>query len=231
MLYNMKILIIEDDKSIVRMLVAYLRKQDYDTDVAFDGKMGCEMALKEEFDLIILDLGLPDIDGWDVCDKVRKKKDIPILILTARDDLKDKVRGLDTGADDYLTKPFEMKELKARISALSRRNSRLLIRGNILRAGGILMNIKDHIVKVDNGEVELTKKEYALLEYFLRNKNQILSRLQILTHVWDQNVDTFTNTVDVHVASLRKKISNNGDIIRTVHGVGYMLKDEKEEIS
>lgn len=224
----MKILIIEDDKSIVRMLVAYLRKQNYDTDVAFDGKTGCAMAVKDHFDLIILDLGLPDIDGWNVCAEVRKKKDIPILILTARDDLKDKVKGLDTGADDYLTKPFEMKELKARITALSRRNSRLMIKGNILGAGGIMMNIKDHIVRVDKKEVELTKKEYALLEYFLRNKNQILSRLQILTHVWDQNVDTFTNTVDVHVASLRKKITKNGDIIRTVHGVGYMLRDEKE---
>lgn len=224
----MKILIIEDDKSIVRLLVSYLRKRGFDTDVSFNGKNGCEMIKKGNFDLLILDLGLPDIDGTEVCKCIREFSDIPILILTARGQLDDKVCGLDFGADDYLVKPFDNKELHARIDALTRRESKMVLRGNTLTVGDLVMNIKDHTVSLVDEDIELTKKEYALLEYLLRNKNQILSRLQILTHVWDQNVDTFTNTVDVHVASLRRKIQNDKhDWIKTLHGVGYMLRDSE----
>lgn len=225
----MRILIIEDDKSIVRLLVAYLRKKGFETDVAFEGNSGIKLANKSDFALIILDIGLPDIQGWKVCREIRKKKDTPILMLTARAELEDRVKGLDLGADDYLTKPFDLKELKARIESLLRREEKLVVKDNILKAGPITMNLKDHTVINENEEVELTRKEYALLEYLLRNKNRILSRLKILTHVWDQNVDIFTNTVDVHVASLRKKIQRKDqDLIKTVHGVGYMLKDESE---
>lgn len=225
----MKILIVEDDKSIVRLLVSYLRKKGYETDVAFNGKGACDMVKSKPFDLIILDLGLPDIDGTLVCDEIRKKLDIPIIILTARGQIDDKIKGLDVGADDYLVKPFDNKELKARIEALARRDHKLFVKGNCLVAGPLFMNVKEHRVLLDDVEVELTKKEYALLEYLLRNKNQILSRLQILSHVWDQNVDTFTNTVDVHVASLRKKIENGKySFIKTLHGVGYMLKDDEK---
>lgn len=222
----MKLLIVEDDKAIVRMLVAFLKKRGYETEVAFDGKTGQEYLAKGDFDLLVLDLGLPDMDGLELCKTLRKTYDIPILILTARGELESKVKGLDFGADDYLTKPFDLNELKSRIESLSRRNSKISLRTNLLQHHDLVMNLKDHIVMKGDSEIELTKKEYALLEYFLRNKNQILSRLQILNHVWDQNVDTFTNTVDVHVASLRKKIHLNGDeFIKTVHGVGYMLKE------
>lgn len=225
----MRVLIIEDDKAIVRMLVAFLKRRGFETDVAFDGKEGCKLAEKYKFDVVILDIGLPDIKGWVVCERIRSICDVPVLVLTAMTNLEDKVRGLDLGADDYLTKPFELKELFARLEILMRRNASLSIRGNELRAGNLYMNLKDHTVIVEGIDVELTRKEYSLLEYFLRNKNRILSRLKILTHVWDQNVDIFSNTVDVHVASLRKKIQFNGqNYIKTIHGVGYMLKDREK---
>lgn len=233
----MKVLIIEDDKAIVRMLVAFLKRKGFETEVAFDGIDGCKLAKKSQFDVVILDIMLPDIKGWEVCEKIRAVGDVPILMLTAMTELKDKVRGLDLGADDYLTKPFELKELYARLEILMRRNPVLVIRGNELRAGSLYMNLKNHTVQNGDVDIELTRKEYSLLEYFLRNKNKILSRLKILTHVWDQNVDIFSNTVDVHVASLRKKIQINGqDYIKTIHGVGYMLKEgdkptAKEKVS
>ena len=228
----MRILIIEDDKAIVRMLVAYLKRRGFETAVAFDGMDGCKLAKKSQFDVIILDIGLPDMKGWDVCEKIRRIGDVPILMLTAMTELKDRVHGLDLGADDYLTKPFELKELHARLEILMRRNSTLIIRGNELRAGDLYMNLKDHTVQNGDVDIELTRKEYSLLEYFLRNKNRILSRLKILTHVWDQNVDIFSNTVDVHVASLRKKIQINGqDYIKTIHGVGYMLKGSDKSVT
>lgn len=223
----MKILIIEDDKAIVRLLVSYLRRRGYETDVAFNGNPGYKMIKSDSFDLVILDLGLPDIDGLKLLEKIRRISDIPVLILTARGLLEEKISGLDLGADDYLVKPFDNKELQARIEALIRRDPTLVLKGNVLSASGLVMELKEHKVTLSGKEIELTKKEYALLEYLLRNKNKILSRLEILSHVWDQSVDTFTNTVDVHIASLRKKIENDKqDRIKTLHGVGYMFVDK-----
>jgi len=222
----MKILVIEDEKLIADMLKRGLEYHRFSVDVAYNGKDGYDLAQQYEYDLIILDLMLPDISGEDICRKIRQdRNNVYILMLTAKKQPEDIVNGLNYGADDYLTKPFEFSVLLARIRALLRRNSER--KENILEAGDIRLFVDREKVMVGSEEIDLTKKEYMVLEYLLRNKNQLLSRNQMLEHAWDRNVDIFTNIVNTHIKNLRKKLGKNGDMIETVYGSGYRINEKK----
>jgi len=222
----MKVLIIEDEKLIADIIKKGLEYHRFSVDVAYNGKTGYNLTQQYEYDVIILDLMLPDIPGEEVCKKIRQDgNNAYILMLTAKKQDEDIVNGLNYGADDYLTKPFDFSVLLARIRALLRRNSK--VKENILQAGNIKLFIDQEKVMVDSKEIELTKKEYMVLEYLLRNKGQLLSRNQILEHAWDRNADIFSNIVDTHIKNLRKKLGKSGDIIETVYGSGYRIKENK----
>ncbi|MCL4385909.1 MAG: response regulator transcription factor [Actinobacteria bacterium] len=221
----MKILIIEDEKLIADILKKGLEYHRFSVDVAYDGKIGYDLTQQYEYDVIILDLMLPDIPGEEVCKRIRQdRNNAYILMLTAKKQDEDIVNGLNYGADDYLTKPFEFSVLLARIRALLRRNSQR--KENILEAFDIKLFIDQEKVMAGSKEIELTKKEYMILEYLLRNKGQLLSRNQILEHAWDRNVDIFTNIVNTHIKNLRKKLGKSGNIIETVYGSGYRIKEK-----
>lgn len=219
----MRILIIEDQVKLAESVKKGLENMGYAVDTIYDGLVGLRRieASPENYDLIILDIMLPGIDGLSICKKIRSQNImIPVLMLTARDTLENKVEGLDVGADDYLVKPFEFTELTARIRALLRRPKKVL--ETELTGSGIKLNTVMHRVEKNGKEVKLTLKEFAILEYFLRNTNQVLSRDKIIAHIWDFNYDTFSNIVDVNIKNLRKKLQEkNENIIETVHGVGY----------
>jgi DNA-binding response OmpR family regulator len=223
----MKLLIIEDEKQVADNLKEGLEQNRYSVDVAYNGKDGYCLTQEYEYDIIILDLMLPDIDGEDLCRKLRNDKNQSfILMLTAKKQLNNIIKGLDCGADDYLTKPFEFSELLARIRALLRRSSKH--KKNILSASDISMDIEKEKVSISGSEVQLTKKEYMILEYLLRNKGQLISRNQILEHAWDRNVDIFTNIVDTHIKNLRKKLGKSGKLIKTVYGSGYRILNSRQ---
>lgn len=214
----MRILVIEDEHRIAEALKKGLEQERYAVDLAYTGSDGYELATSEDYDLIIMDLMLPGMDGNTICSKLRAENiHTPILMLTAKSQVSDKVSGLDSGADDYLTKPFAFEELLSRIRALLRRpkgeTSTELINGNVS------MNTNTFMVKVDNQTVSISSKEYSLLEYLLRHKNMIVSKEQIISHVWDYDSDILPNTVEVYVKKLRAK----GIIITTVRGFGYRL--------
>ncbi|MHB1254247.1 MAG: response regulator transcription factor [Candidatus Humimicrobiaceae bacterium] len=221
----MKILVIEDEKLIADILKKGLEYHKFSVDVAYCGNDGYLLTQQFEYDIVILDLMLPDISGEEICRKIRQDKNsVFILMLTAKKQPDDIVSGLNYGADDYLTKPFEFSVLLARIRALLRRTSDK--KENILEILNIRLFIDQEKVEVDSKEIELTKKEYMILEYLMRNKGQLLSRNQILEHAWDRNVDIFSNIVNTHIKNLRKKIGKNGDIIETVYGSGYRINDK-----
>lgn len=221
----MKLLIIEDEKQVADNLKEGLEQHRYSVDVSYNGRDGYYLAREYDYDIIILDLMLPDIDGEDLCRKLRDDSNQTfILMLTAKKHLDNIIQGLDSGADDYLTKPFEFSELLARIRTLLRRSSKH--KKNILSALNIIMDIEKEKVSVGDLEVPLTKKEYMILEFLLRNKGQLISRNQLLEHAWDRNVDIFTNVVDTHIKNLRKKLGKSGNIIRTIYGSGYRIIDE-----
>jgi len=222
----MKILIIEDEKLIADSLKKGLEQHKFSVDTAYNGKDGYLLAQQFEYDVIILDLMLPDIQGEEICQKLRKDKiNTYILMLTAKKQIDDIVSGLNYGADDYLTKPFEFSELLARIRALIRRTSEN--KENILYTSDIKLYLDKEKVIIGSREIKLTKKEFMVLEYFLRNKGQILSRNQILEHVWDRNVDIFTNVIDTHIKNLRRKLGKRNSIIEAIYGSGYRIKDDK----
>lgn len=231
-LYNtnkMKILLIEDDKRLAKLVKQVLEDESYSVDVENDGEFGLEVALRSVHDLIIVDWMLPSRDGPSICRKIRSSKmTIPILMLTARGQIEDRVTGLESGADDYLIKPFDFDELIARIRALSRRYSPGSVDPDELRLGSIVMDVKAHSVRRANESVELTKKEWDLLEYFLRHPNQTLSRAAILDYVWSYEASVQPEMVDVYVSYLRQKITVTGmkDPIQTVRGFGYMLDEQ-----
>jgi DNA-binding response OmpR family regulator len=221
----MKILVIEDEKLIADILKKGLEYHKFSVDVAYSGNDGYLLTQQFEYDVVILDLMLPDINGEEVCRKIREdKNNVFILMLTAKKQSENIVSGLNYGADDYLTKPFEFSVLLARIRALLRRTSDK--KENILEILNIRLFIDQEKAEVDSKEIELTKKEYMILEYLIRNKGQLLSRNQILEHAWDRNADIFSNIVNTHIKNLRKKIGKNGGIIETVYGSGYRINEK-----
>ena len=224
----MRILLVEDEKKISSFIERSLKEEHYVVDVAPDGEEGLFLADVNPYDLIILDLMLPKKDGLSICKELRSKKNsTPILMLTARDAVEDKIRGLDAGADDYLTKPFSFDELLARLRALMRR-PRSLEEQSQLKAGRIQMDLLARRVLVGKEEVTLSQKEFALLEFLIRHKGEVVSRTQIAEHVWDQHFDPMSNTIDVYINFLRKKIDlpEGKSAVETVRGAGYRLLAE-----
>jgi len=222
----MRILIVEDEKKVAAFIKKGLEEETYAVDVAYDGEEGLYLGMENQYDLIILDLMLPVIDGLEVLSRLRGNKvDTPILLLTAKDSVEDKVTGLNTGADDYLTKPFAFSELLARIRVLLRRGKAET--KTVLQVDGLTLNLVSHKVNRNGEEIELTGKEYSLLEYFMRNQGKVLTRTMIAEHVWDYNFDTFTNVIDVYVNHLRKKIDKSypDKLLHTLRGVGYIMKE------
>jgi heavy metal response regulator len=222
----MHILVVEDDKKVAGFLKKGLQEEGYTVNVAYDGEEGLGLAMANQYDLITLDIMLPERDGIQILRELRARRNsAPILMLTARDSLEDKVQGLDEGADDYLTKPFAFAELLARIRAILRRGE--AERPVKLVVADLTLDPVTREVRRSGKEIELTNKEYALLEYFLRNKGQVLTRSLISDHVWGYQFDTGTNIVSVYVNYLRNKIDSGFDkkLIHTVRGVGYVLKE------
>ncbi len=224
----MNILIIEDNLRVSELIQRGLEEQGFKTDIAYDGLSGKKLALQNNYDLIITDIILPKIDGLDLCKEIRQTRpDTPIIMLTALGTTDDKVEGFDAGADDYLVKPFEMRELVARIRALLKRYNRDAKQtGNILKYADLEMNLHTKIVKRDNVEIDLTPKEFNLLVFMLQNPERVLSRTEIAEKVWDTHFDTGTNFIDVYINYLRKKIDKQFDskLIHTKSGMGFILK-------
>jgi DNA-binding response OmpR family regulator len=223
-----RILIVEDETKIARFLELELKHEGYEVLLAGDGRLGLEKALKDNVDLVVLDIMLPGLSGIEVCRRIRLESQVPIIMLTAKDDVTDKVAGLDMGADDYMTKPFAIEELLARIRvALNRKKHTVETKGDILQIGQIVLNLASHSAFYGEEELVLTKKEYELLEYLMRNKNVALTREQLLNNVWDYEYFGDTNVVDVYIRYLRQKIDEKYAVrlISTVRGVGYIIKD------
>lgn len=224
---NKDILIIEDDKAIVRILELEFKHEGYTYDVALDGKEGLDKFQGGQYGVILLDLMLPEISGLEICRKIRKVSNVPIIMLTARRDITDKVIGLDLGADDYVTKPFEMEELLARIRAGIRRGNARMDEVKLLELADLSLNVKTREVIKHGDSIDLTKTEYDLLEYLLSNKGLVLTRDQIIERVWGYDFVGDGNVLDVYIRYLRNKIDYPYDVklIHTVRGVGYTLKE------
>ena len=221
----MRILIVEDEKKVAAFIKKGLEEETYAVDIASDGEEGLHLGEQNPYDLIILDLMLPKINGLEILSHLRAKKiETPVLLLTAKDSVDDKVEGLNQGADDYLTKPFAFSELLARIRVLLRRGKNET--KTTLEIADLTLDLVSHKVSRGNEEIELTGKEYSLLEYFMRNQEKVLTRTMIAEHVWDYNFDTFTNVIDVYVNHLRKKIDKKfpAKLLHTLRGVGYVMK-------
>jgi two-component system copper resistance phosphate regulon response regulator CusR len=228
----MRVLVAEDDKPVASFLRKGLEAENYAVDIASDGKEAMFMASEYDYDLVILDLGLPQSDGLEVLRHVRQKKDsLPVLVLTGRSRVEDRVMGLNIGADDYLTKPFSYTELSARIRALLRRGTRPA--QSTLRVADLVIDRIERTVKRGERRIELTPKEFALLEYLMRNAGHRVTRAMIIEHVWNLSFDTMTNVVDVYINYLRRKIDEGSDnrLIRTVRGVGYQLGDDQGAVA
>ncbi|MCL5433344.1 MAG: response regulator transcription factor [Patescibacteria group bacterium] len=222
----MRILLVEDERRLSNIIKKGLVEDGFAVDQAFDGEEGLYLGESEQYDLIVLDIMLPKIDGLNVCRDLRNKNiKIPILILTAKSTTEDKVSGLDSGADDYITKPFSFLEFRSRIHALIRRSHKES--SPILKALDLEADPLKHVVKRGKKIIDLTPKEFSILEFLLRHKEEVITRTMIIEHVWDYNFDGMSNVVDVFVASLRKKIDSEASVklIQTVHGVGYRLSE------
>ncbi|MCA9401995.1 MAG: response regulator transcription factor [Candidatus Omnitrophica bacterium] len=222
----MRILIIEDEEKIASFIERGLKEQHYTVDLAADGEDGLFKAEINPYDLIILDVMLPKMDGFQVCQSLRGKNiNTPILMLTARDAVHDKVNGLDAGADDYLTKPFSFNEFLARVRALLRRERDEKV--DKIAIADLELNILNHEVKRADKEISLTSKEFSLLKFLMINRNQVVTRTMISEHVWHEHFDSFTNVIDVHIKYLRDKIDKNAPkkLIHTVRGSGYTIKE------
>lgn len=225
----MRILLIEDERNVAAFIKKGLEEEFYSVDIAEDGSDGLLMARSNEYDLIILDIMLPGMNGIEVCKKIRERdRRVPILMLTAVDSVKSKVQGLESGADDYLTKPFAFSELLARIKALLRRVSDTI---SELSIDNLKMELLSRRVYRGDREIALTPKEFSLLEYLLRNRGRVLSRTQIIENIWGYNFDPGSNVVDVHIKFLREKIDSGWEkkLIHTVRGSGYILKVEDND--
>ncbi|MFZ2049567.1 MAG: response regulator transcription factor [Solirubrobacteraceae bacterium] len=219
-----RVLVVEDDEDIAQALQRSLRMEGYDVRIAGDGHVALEQGRSFAPDLVILDLGLPQIDGIDVAKTLRESDDVPILILTARDALESRVEGLDAGADDYLVKPFERQELLARMRALLRRRPP---RGSApLKVGDLSLNVDTHEVMRGERMIELTQREFELLEYLMRNERIVISRQRLLDEVWGYDPFSTTNTIEVFVSNLRRKLEAEGEprLLHTIRGAGYVLR-------
>ena len=224
-----RILLVEDEEKLARVVELELRYEGYEVEKAFDGREGLEKALSGHFDLILLDIMLPSMSGMEVLRRLRRESQVPVIMVTARDAVVDKVSGLDSGADDYITKPFEIEELLARIrAALRKRPARQ--EGTVLTAGPLTMDPERHEVTVKGTPVELTRREFDLLRYLLENKEKVISRESLLDNVWGFDFVGETNAVDVYIRFLRSKIDEAFGIklIHTVRGVGYVIREENE---
>lgn len=222
-----KILIIEDEEKFARFVEMELSYEGYEVSKAFDGRSGLELAESGEFDLVLLDIMLPGLNGMEVLRRLRRSSSVPVMMLTARDSVIDKVSGLDSGADDYITKPFAIEELLARIRTVLRKAPHALS-SQILTAGDLRLDVDRRQVTVRDIPVELTKREFDLLQYLLENKGIVLSRETLLENVWGFDFEGETNAVDVYVRFLRAKIDEVFDLklISTIRGVGYVIRDE-----
>jgi heavy metal response regulator len=223
----MKILIVEDERKVANFIKKGLQEEGYAVDLASNGEDGLAMALNSSYDLIILDIYLPKLDGLSALRRIRDNKvATAVLLLTVRATIEDKVLGLDSGADDYLTKPFAFEELLARVRALLRRRSE--IGTNILKFEDLTLDLVSHTVMRADKKIELSAKEFALLDYFMRNPGRVLTRTMIINHVWNYDFDNESNVIDVYVNYLRKKIDSQdkGKLIHTVRGAGYVLKTD-----
>lgn len=224
-----KILIVEDERKIADTLKFGLSEFGFYVEVAYDGTLGFHLFNAQDFNLIILDINLPGMNGYDLCKAIRSKnQNIPVLMLTSMIALKDKIEGYDSGADDYMVKPFEFKELLLKIRALLKRTmNQSLPVGNVLKASDLEMNLDSKEVKRDDRTINLTTKEFQLLEYLLRNKNKVVSRVDIAINVWDVDFETNTNVIDVYISYLRNKVDKHFDhkLIQTHIGMGYILKE------
>jgi DNA-binding response OmpR family regulator len=220
----MKILLIDDDKHICTFLKQALEEECFEVDVANDGEKGSFLGKTNEYDLIILDYALPSKDGKTICKELRKDdQNYPILMLSVQASPLTKAELLNCGADDYLAKPFSFEELLARVKALLRRAPE--IKSDVIRAGNLTIDVNSQIVKKEGKEIDLTPKEYMLLEYLAKNKERVVSRAKIMEHVWDMNADMFSNTIEAHISNLRKKIdpTDKEGVIKSVSGRGYKI--------
>jgi two-component system, OmpR family, copper resistance phosphate regulon response regulator CusR len=224
-----QILIVEDEKKIADTLRLGLSEQGYDVQVAYDGHIGLKIFLSGHFNLIILDINLPGMNGFELCKLIRKSNEqVPVLMLTSMSQMNDKVEGYDAGADDYLVKPFEFRELLLKMRVLLKRTvSQQFPVGNILKALDLSMNLDSKEVFRGTSKIKLTAKEFQLLEYLLRNKNRVVTRADLAINVWDIDFDTNTNVIDVYISYVRNKVDKNFEhkLIQTHVGMGYVLKD------
>lgn len=227
----MRILVVEDHHKIANSIKKGLQQESFAVDVAYNGEEGFDMAATEDYDVIILDLMLPRMDGLTICKKLREEENIhsPILILTAKGEINDKVKGLNSGADDYLAKPFAFSELLARIKALSRRPKQVL--DQILKVGDLTLDMVSYEVRRGKNVINVSKTEFALLQYLMRHKNKVLTKDNIINHVWNYDADVLPNTVEVYMGYLRNKIdkpfTNKRKLIHTVRGFGYKIGVKK----
>ncbi len=221
-----KILVVDDEKRIVEILQAYLERDGYWVIAAYDGRSALELARSNSPDLIILDLMLPEVSGWDVCRELRRESDVPIIMLTARDDTTDKIIGLELGADDYVTKPFEPKEIISRVRAVLRRGERKAVSKSTLNVGEIMIDTNKRLVRRGDQNIELTPIEFDLLRVMAENPGRVYSRMQLLDKVQGDAYEGYERTVDSHIKNLRKKLELDPEhpvYIITIYGVGYKL--------
>ena len=218
------ILLVEDESSISDFIKGELEYEGYKVCVKDDGRLGLEEALKNEYDLVILDVMLPSMNGFEICRRLKKEKNTTVIMLSAKDSVMDKVNGLQIGADDYIPKPFAIEELLARIEVVFRRENNL--NNSIVRFKDITININSRTVKKNNNEINLTNKEYELLMVLIDNKNKVVTREELLEKIWGYNYDPETNVIDVYVRYLRTKLSNENkeEYIQTVRSVGYIMR-------
>jgi len=227
----MKILIVEDDPRIAQNIQKGLEEKGFSTEIAFDGQMGWQIAQNGSFDLVILDLNMPILNGYEVCERIRTKyPDLPIIILTALGETEDKIVGFDKGADDYIVKPFDFRELLARVQVLLKRKTSgsLESSSSLLRVKDLQLNVDTKMVMRGNLPIELTPKEFSLLEYLMRHKGKVISKGEIAEKIWDQNPEKSLNVIEVYINFLRKKIDKDFDtkLIQTKTGMGYFMREE-----
>ena len=228
-MHDRRILLVEDEQKIADTLKMGLTEDGYNVEVAYDGNMGWHLFQQHRFDLVILDINLPGVTGYELCKRIRNMNDqVPVIMLTALNSLNDKIEGYDAGADDYIIKPFEFKELLMKMKVLLRRTTHQNVPvGSILKAADLEMNLDNKEVKRSDTIINLTAKEFQLLEYLIRNKNRVVSRSDIAINVWDIDFDTNTNVIDVYINYVRNKVDKKFDhkLIHTQVGMGYILKD------